>query len=176
MMKKNVKIILVGSRYTGKGQIGRVWGKTSADLPTLQPVILYERMIGHMSKMHRVVAWVLSFDSEFKELRSSFYNHPDPDGIIFTYDVNDSSQQTVRHMDEFKDEILGKLDSLPPAVLFGIRLTKARERSQETVNEAKKWANKLGIGDIFESTYEDTELFEKTVEEAFTALLDRILN
>ena len=77
-----LKILLVGSRYTGKGQIGRAWARTAADLPTLQPVILYERMVDIKGNAHLIVAWVLSFDSEFKDLRRSFYSKAD--GIILT--------------------------------------------------------------------------------------------
>lgn len=175
MERKNIKIILVGSRYTGKGQIGRAWGKTNADLPTLQPVILYERIITHFGNLHRVVAWVLSFDPEFEKLRCSFYKNPNPDGIIFTFDVNDSSEQTVKDMDKFKDEILEKIDDLPPAILFGMRLTKARDKSEKTIQLAQDWGKNIDIDDYFEGTYEDTSKFENSVEKAFIKLLDKIL-
>lgn len=173
--QKTLKIILVGSRYTGKGQIGRSWGKTDADLPTLQPVMLYDRIVFKKNYKIRVVAWILSFDLEFELLRSSFYINPEPDGIIYTFDLTNQTHSTLEDLDQFKNEILSKIHKEPPAVLFGVRLNKKNMISDNEVEKAKNWAKKNGIINYYQADYENRDEFNKIVEDAFYSLIDFIL-
>lgn len=172
---KTLKIILVGSRYTGKGQIGRSWGKTDADLPTLQPVMLYDRIVTRNSKEIRVVAWVLSFDPEFEQLRSSFYINPQPDGIIFTFDRTNQTKSTIEDLEIFRKEICEKIGKMPPSILFGIRLNSKNPISKTTIEKAKRWATEQGITNNLEADFENTSQFNEVVENAFNALIDLIL-
>lgn len=176
-MEKSIKIILVGSRYTGKGQIGRAWGKTKADLPTLQPVLLYDRKIEikkFPDKLTRVVAWVLSFDSEFENLRSSFYRNPEPDGLLLTFDLTNSAGNTLDDMQNFRNEIKKKNGYLPPQVLMGIQLSNRQEISDDVRYKAKKWAEKTGNVPYFEAIYYNDENFANNVDNAFLTLISII--
>lgn len=176
-MGRNIKIILVGSRWTGKGQIGRAWEKTDADLPSLQPVILYERTVDiekYPDKQIRVVAWVLSYDSEFEDLRSSFYKNPEPDGIILTFDLANTTGNTLAEMKNFRNEIKKKLGFLPPQVLMGVLLSSQKEIMEDVRTKAKNWAKNNGQIPYFESIYSDTEYFSHNVDKAFSTLLSLI--
>ena len=175
MKGHELKIILVGSRYTGKGQIGRAWARTEADLPTLQPVILYERMVDVRGSPYRVVAWVISFDPEFVDLRSAFYNHAD--GIILTYDANDITKRTFEDLQEFLEE-LNKIyaQGLPPAVTFGTRLTDTVNASEALKNRFETWAKENNYHPVFQGLHTDKYQFENAVNDVFMALLNKIFN
>jgi hypothetical protein len=176
MKGHSLKILLVGSRYTGKGQIGRAWARTDADLPTLQPVILYERMVDIKGSPYRVVAWVLSFDPEFADLRSAFYDHAD--GLILTYDANSITKHTFTDLKGFIEEIKKKypLGTLPPAVTFGTRLTDTVNESETLKQQLKKWAIENNFGPVVHGLFTDKYQFQEAVDELFTALLHKIFN
>ena len=176
-MERNIKILLVGSRYTGKGQIGRAWGKTKADLPALQPVLLYDRKVEmkkYTGKQIRVVAWVLSYDSEFKNLRSSFYINPEPDGLLLTFDLTNSTGSTLDEMQNFRNEIKRKIGYLPPQALLGIQLSNRKEIVEDVRYKAKKWAKKNGNVPYFECIYFNDENFSINVDKAFFTLISII--
>ena len=176
MKGHSLKILLVGSRYTGKGQIGRAWARTEADLPTLQPVILYERMVDIKGNAYRVVAWVLSFDPEFEDLRNAFYDHAD--GIIFTYDANDITKHTFTDLKGFIEEIKKKYlqNTLPPAVTFGTRLTDTINYSESLKSQLEEWANEHNYDPVIYGLFSDKYNFQKAVDEAFMALLGKIIH
>ncbi len=175
MKGHELKILLVGSRYTGKGQIGRAWARTEADLPTLQPIILYERMVDIKGSPYRVVAWVISFDPEFIDLRGAFYDHAD--GIILTYDANDITKRTFEDLQEYIEEIKTKYAlGLPPAVTFGTRLTDTVNQSESLITRFKKWAKENEYEPIIHGLFTDKYQFQNAVDEAFTSLLDKIFN
>jgi len=170
---KTFKILLVGSRYTGKGQIGRAWAHTDADLPTLQPVMLYERMVTIKGNAYRVMAWILSFDPEFEDLRSAFYSKTD--GIILTYDANDTTKNTFVDLLKFLNEIKQNYPmGLPPAVTFGTRLTDTIELSNSLRKRVEEWAYKNTYGPVIQGLYSDKEQFQDAVDSAFKALLEKI--
>ncbi|MBN2157615.1 MAG: hypothetical protein JW776_16330 [Candidatus Lokiarchaeota archaeon] len=173
MKGNSIKILLVGSRYTGKGQIGRAWAHTDADLPTLQPVILYERMVTIHGNAYRVLAWVISFDPEFKDLRNAFYDKAD--GIIWTYDANDVTKRTFEDLDKFLKEIKEKYPKgLPPAVTFGTRLTDTIEQSDQLKTYFEQWAEKHDHEPVIQGLFSDKEQFQNAVDSAFNSLLDKI--
>lgn len=178
-MDKNIKIILVGSRYTGKGQIGRAWGKTKVDLPTLQPVLLYDRKIEikkFPDKLTRVVAWVLSYDSEFENLRSSFYKNPEPDGLLLTFDLTNSTGNTLDEMLNFRNEIKKNIGYLPPQFLMGIQLSNRKKIVHDLRYKAKKWAENNGNIPYLEAIYYNDENFSNNVEKAFLTLISIIMS
>ena len=170
-----LKILLVGSRYTGKGQIGRSWARTEADLPTLQPVILYERMVDIKGNAYRVVAWVISFDSEFVDLRNAFYNHAD--GIVLTYDGNDITKRTFEDLQGFIEEIKQEYPhGLPPAVTFGTRLTDTVNESELLNIRFKEWAKENDFEPVIHGLHTDKYQFQEAVNAVFTSLLDKIFH
>jgi hypothetical protein len=173
MKGHELKILLVGSRYTGKGQIGRAWARTDADLPTLQPVMLYERMVDIKGSPYRVVAWVLSFDDEFVKLRKAFYDHAD--GFILTYDANDVTKRTFEDLQIFIEEIKKKYPKgLPPAVTFGTRLTDTINHSETLKIRFTEWAKENNYEPVIQGLFTDKYQFENAVDEIFKALLDKI--
>ena len=175
MKGHSLKILLVGSRYTGKGQIGRAWARTEADLPTLQPVILYERMVDVRGSPFRVVAWVLSFDPEFEDLRSAFYKNAD--GIIFTYDANDVTKHTFHDLKGFIEEITPHYpNGLPPAVTFGIRLTDTIELSEQLKHQIEDWAKQQGYDPVIQGLFTQKTQFADAVDEIFKNLMEKIFH
>ncbi len=175
MKGHELKILLVGSRYTGKGQIGRAWARTEADLPTLQPIILYERMVDIKGSPYRVVAWVISFDDEFVGLRKSFYDHAD--GIILTYDANDVTKRTFEDLQVYIEEIKEKYaKGLPPAVTFGTRITDTINYSETLKARFALWAKENEYEPIVQGLFSDKYQFENAVNEVFMALLDKIFH
>ena len=176
-MERNIKIILVGSRFTGKGQIGRSWGKTEADLPALQPVLLYDRKVEiqeFSDKPIRVVAWVLSYDPEFEGLRTSFYTDPEPDGVVLTFDLANTTGNTLDEMKNFRNEIKKKIGFLPPQVLMGVLLSNKKEIAEDIRYKAKDWAENSGNIPYFECIYSDGKNFSENVDKAFLTLFSII--
>jgi len=170
-----LKILLIGSRYTGKGQIGRAWARTEADLPTLQPVILYERMVDIKGNPYRVVAWVISFDDEFTELRSAFYDHAD--GIILTYDANDVTKRTFEDLQRYIEELKEKYTKgIPLAVTFGTRITDTVNYSETLKTRFAKWAKENQYEPVVHGLFTDKYQFEDAVDEVFKALLEKIFH
>jgi hypothetical protein len=167
-----IKILLVGPRYSGKGQIGRAWGNTDADLPALQPVILYDRPVQHGDVDYRVVAWVLSFDPEFEDLRSCFYK--DADGIIFTTSLAAEHAGSLEKIDGYIEELYPFMERLPPAVLVGVVLDESKPADDGIVDQAKVWAVEKGIP-FFEAYFMDKNQFHDIVDEAFSTLLSNTL-
>ncbi|MBD3353741.1 MAG: hypothetical protein GF364_19815 [Candidatus Lokiarchaeota archaeon] len=175
MRGNTIKILSVGSRYTGKGQIGRIWAETEADLPTLQPVILYERKVLLGKKFYRVVIWVVSYDLEFKDIRHCFYNNPIPDGIIYSFDLTDKMGQTIEDLNLYKEEISNTIEESPPSLLIGVKLLKKTSVSKRTKLKAQKWNQKNGNMPYVEIDYTNKKESEKKINKCFDALLKEIL-
>ena len=172
MRGNTIKILIVGSRYTGKGQIGREWGQTDADLPTLQPVILYDRNVVCEDKQYRVVAWVLSYDPEFADLRQAFF--PGTDGIVFTYDITEDPTNTLLQLDKYARELNRVFLRFPPSILVGVRLNESRDVSQAARARGLAWATDRGI-QMVEANYLDKQHFSSAVDQAFTLLIKAAL-
>ncbi len=169
MPEPGLKILLVGARYTGKGQIGRAWGRTEADLPTLQPVILYERAVNFKGNPTRVVAWVLSYDPEFETLRRHFYSATH--GIILTFSLSTSHQETLDRLDEYLKEIEVEIGMRPPSVLVGVALKTGDAPSKTYRERIHHWvANHYSLP-YFEGDFTKLTDFTQTVEHAFETLL-----
>ncbi len=171
MPEPSLKILLVGARYTGKGQIGRAWGQTEADLPTLQPVILYERKENFKGTTTRVIAWVLSYDPEFEALRRHFYSGAN--GIILTFSLSPSHQETLGRLDEYLKEIEQEIGTLPPRILMGVSLKAEDTPSKAYRDQIRRWiANHESLPN-YEANFTKPAEFAKKVEEAFASLLSK---
>jgi len=163
-----IKVLLAGARYTGKGQIGREWGQTTADLPTLQPVILYDRNVINGSTKYRVVAWVISFDPEFQAIRHAFYTGAG--GIIFTCSLAEEHADSIAKLDQYLGELKRELKDLPPAVLFGVTLDAKQVVYPASRDRAMKWAKSHAMP-MFEGNFADKPQFALAVDQAFEKLL-----
>ncbi len=172
MPDPSLKILLVGARYTGKGQIGRAWGRTEADLPTLQPVILYERKVNLKGNPTRVVAWVLSFDPEFETLRRHFYTAAR--GIILTFSLSTSHQETLDRLDDYLKEIGAEIGTCPPQVLLGVALKAGDAPSNDYHDQIRRWIANHGSMPYFEADFTKPAEFAITIEQTFDALLSKI--
>ncbi len=172
MIGNTIKVIIVGSRYTGKGQIGREWGQTDADLPTLQPVILYDRNVVHEDKQYRVVAWVLSYDPEFADLRQYFF--AGADGVVFTYNITEDPTSSLLHLDTYARELRHIMGHLLPAVLVGVRLDGSKDVSAPARARGEDWAKAHGIP-LVEANFLDKQHFASAVDHAFSTLINAIL-
>ncbi len=171
MIGNTIKILIVGARYTGKGQIGREWGQTDADLPTLQPVILYERNYTKDDVTFRVVAWVLSYDPEFADIRQAFF--PGAHGVMFTYDITEDSPSSLLNLDKYERELKRVLISHPPSILVGVRLDAAKDVSSAARAMGLAWAKDRGI-QMVEADFIDRVQFASAVDKAFTVLIRAI--
>ncbi len=112
-----IKIVVFGSRHTGQGPLGRAWGKTDADLPDLQPVVIYEREIEHDGKKRTVAAWILSVDPQFGYMRKPMYLKAD--GFIYTFDLTDITGKSLLFLDPFVEEVREMYRPKPPEILVG---------------------------------------------------------
>lgn len=167
-----IKILLVGKRYTGKGQIGRLWGQTRADMPALQPVLLYDRKVPLEARgKTRVVAWVLSFDPEFADLRHCFY--PGADGVMFTFDLLDDDATSLAVLDEYIAELEKHLGSLPPHVLVGTKLHDDGI-ALDVRSKVDAWRARHGNLPYYEVNVYKPAVGVTDVEAAFLDLLDRV--
>lgn len=172
-MKGNtIKVLIAGSRYTGKGQIGRAWGRTDADLPALQPVILYDRDVEIEGARRRVVAWVLSYDPEFEDLRVSFFKGAD--GVVFTFNAVEDPPISLEHLDAYVAELERVLHRSLPAVLVAVRLDPGEAPSPVARERGAAWAADRRMP-MFEADFPDKEQFARVVDRAFATLVDAIM-
>ncbi len=173
MTRETIKILLAGSRHTGKGQIGRAWGRTDADQPTLQPVILYDRVVTSRTSDHRVVAWVLSFDPEFEDIRRCLYKNTD--GIIYTFTTSGKHGDTLSALNGYEQELVAELGMLPPAMLAKVTLSRDDAVIDGIDARANAWASTRGEMPVVAMDYTDAASFQAAVDHAFDTLLGRVL-
>jgi hypothetical protein len=172
MPDPSLKILVVGARYTGKGAIGRAWGRTDADLPTLQPVILYERKMNFKDIPTRVVSWVLSFDPEFEVLRRHFYNAAQ--GIILTFSLSASHQDTLDRVEEYLGEIKREIGICPPQILVGVALKPGDAPSPSFRDQIRRWIAAHDSLPYFEADFTKPTEFAQTIDNALAILLSRL--
>ncbi len=169
MPESSLKILLVGARYTGKGQIGRAWGRTDADLPTLQPVILYERKEIFKGTPTRVIAWVLSYDPEFENLRRCFYSAAD--GIILTFSLSPAHQETIDRLDDYLKEITKEIGRIPPHILIGVTLKPGEAPNIAYRDRIRHWIAEHNSLPYFEADFTRSADFATIVARSFESLL-----
>jgi len=172
MPDPSMKILVVGARYTGKGAVGRAWGRTDADLPTLQPVILYERKVNFKGIPTRVVSWVLSYDPEFATLRRHFYYAAQ--GIILTFNLSASHQDTLDRVEEYLVEIKREIGTRPPQILVGIALKPGDAPSPSFRDQIRGWIAAHDSLPYFEADLTKPTEFTQTIDNAFASLLSRL--
>ncbi|MEX2684840.1 MAG: hypothetical protein Q6373_024920 [Candidatus Sigynarchaeota archaeon] len=172
--KDKIKIIVFGARHTGQGPLGRAWGKTDADLPDLQPVVIYEREIDHERGKKTVAAWILSVDPQFDYMRRSMYEKAD--GFIYTFDVTDITGKSLHYLDPFVDEVRAMYHPAPPEVLVGSHpdptITTKPEKTRAFVNS---WLAAHGNIPFLELDLTDKKKFFDGAEAVFSTLLGIIL-
>lgn len=171
MWGNSIKILIAGARYTGKGQIGRAWGQTTADVPTLQPVLLYERQVEFDGELRRVVAWVLSFDPEFEALRRHFY--PGGDALILTFNLLGETEAALGQLEEYTAEIEAELGTLPPYIVMGVRLQEGVHNAA-LAEKAREWVGVHGNPPYFEADFTNSPQFSLVVDQSFATLLSLV--
>ena len=175
MVTQRIKIVVFGKRHTGQGPLGRAWGRTQADLPALQPVVIYERDVVEHNLI--VEAWVLSLDEKFDYMRPSMYTKAD--GFVYTYEATElpaNISVALEYIDPYIREIresLGK-NSIPPQILVGtvIDPTLSLENRDETFIE--EWIVKWNINCKLEMNMTDKKQFHENVENIFKVMLELI--
>ena len=172
--RNKLKIVVFGSRHTGQGPLGRAWGKTDADLPDLQPVVIYERKIENTDMSVTVAAWILSLDPEFEYMRQAMCMNAD--GFIYTFDVSDITGKSLHYLDPFVDEVRAMYDPMLPEILVGSvydpTWTRKPAKIEELVNE---WLEQRGTTmPFYELDLTDKENFFTAVEQVFEKMIGMI--
>lgn len=178
-MSQSIKISLIGPRYTGKGQIGRAWARTEADLPTLQPVILYEKEVARPGKqaVARVVTWVMSYDPEFENIRKCFLR--DVDGIVFTVNHGPTWKESLGAIEGYIEEYFSASgrDELPPNVVAMVKLAggvSGMDDESEMERSVASWARDHGAPAPFKLDHSSKDVFDERVESMVLHLLTMI--
>jgi hypothetical protein len=166
-----LKIVVFGSRHTGQGPLGRAWGRTNADLPDLQPVVIYERKVENEAEIITVAAWILSLDPEFEYMRQAMCMNAD--GFIYTFDVSDITGKSLHYLDPFVDEVRAMYNPMPPEILVGSVYDPTWSRKPAKIEQlVNEWLEQRGTTMPFhELDLTDKENFFGAVEEVFEKLL-----
>ncbi len=169
-----IKIVVFGARHTGQGPLGRAWGKTDADLPDLQPVVIYEREIDHKGVKKVVAAWILSVDPQFDYMRKPMYERAD--GFVYTFDITDITGKSLQYLDPFIEEVRSMYRPVPPEVLVGSHpdptITGKPEKTRAFV---KSWLASHGNIPFLELDLTDKKKFFEGAETIFNTLLKIVL-
>ncbi len=166
---KRIKIVLFGGRHTGQGPLARAWGKTTADLPALQPVCIYEREVPFKGKQAIGAAWVLSLDPQFDYMRKAMYLQTD--GFIYTFDLLSQPERSLEFLDPYISEVQQTLGTMPPQVLVGTKLDPTLEQPDYVDEILKSWMQKHGDMPYFELDVVDRGAFPSMVEQIFSKTL-----
>ncbi|HME56171.1 MAG TPA: hypothetical protein VKM55_28470 [Candidatus Lokiarchaeia archaeon] len=172
--RKKLKIVVFGSRHTGQGPLGRAWGRTDADLPDLQPVVIYERDVETNGQSVTVTAWILSLDPQFEYMRQAMCMKAD--GFIYTFDVSDITGKSLQYIDPFVDEARTLYDPMPPEILVGSvydpTWLKKPAKIDQLVNE---WLERHGASmPFFELDLTNKDNFFAAVEQVFEKMIGMI--
>lgn len=169
---RKIKVTLFGGRHTGQGPISRAWGQTDADVPALQPVVIYDREITLNHEPVIVAAWVLSLDPEFDYMRRAMYERSD--AFIYTFDILSQPEKSLKYLSPFVAEARETLGRVPPEALVGTMLdpTLARPTYVDTVVEL--WIAEHGEMPYFEVNITDSTTFPGKVEEIFEKIVSQI--
>ncbi len=165
---KRIKIVLFGGRHTGQGPLARAWGRTTADLPALQPVCIYEREI----KNTIVTAWVLSLDPQFDYMRKAMYL--EADAFIYTFDLVSQPERSLEYLEPYLLEVQQTLGTLPPQVLVGTRTDPTLEIPEYFTNTLQEWMQKHGEMPYFEFDLTNKVEIPKIVDKIFNKALSLI--
>nr|MDO8114604.1 hypothetical protein [Candidatus Sigynarchaeota archaeon] len=164
--RRKIKVVVFGSRHTGQGPLGRAWGRTDADLPDLQPVVIYEREISHAGITVIVAAWILSLDPQFEYMRKAMFMHAD--AFIYTFDVSDITGKTLQYLDPFIDEVHGMYEKMPPELLIGsVYDPTLSTKPAKTTKLVEAWREQHNNPPYFEIDLTNKAQFFDTAEKVF---------
>ncbi len=153
--------------------MGRAWGRTSADLPDLQPVVIYEREVPSIKAT--VEAWILSLNPKFEYMRPSMYMHAD--AFIYTYEATElaaNAKNMLEYLDPFIKEAHQACERVPPQALVGTWIDPTLQRAAGKPRVAGDWMQKHGIDVYFDLDMADKQNFSQSVEKIFNDILNRI--
>ncbi len=157
--------MLFGGRHTGQGPLARAWGKTTADLPALQPVCIYEREV----KKTIVAAWVLSLDPQFDYMRKAMYL--ESDAFIYTFDLVSQPERSLEYLTPYLEEVHQTLGSMPPQVLVGTRNDPTLEIPEYFAGTLREWMQQHGEMPYFEFDLTRKAEIPTTVDKIFNKVL-----
>jgi hypothetical protein len=173
MHGEKIKIVVFGARHTGQGPLGRAWGKTNADLPDLQPVVIYEREIEHDGRITNVAAWILSLDPQFDYMRKVMYTNAD--AFIYTFDSTDITGKSMQYLDQYIEEARATCKPFPPEIVVASNpdptITAKPEKSTTII---KSWLKKYGNPPLFDLDMTDKRSFFSTAEAIFGKAISMI--
>ncbi len=152
--------------------MARAWGKTTADLPALQPVCIYEREVSFKGKKTIVTAWVLSLDPQFDYMRKAMYL--ESDAFIYTFDLVSQPERSLEYLDPFLEEAKQTLCTMPPQVLVGTRNDPTLEIPEYFTGTLREWMQKHGEMPYFEFDLTNKAEILKTVEKIFKHILSMV--
>ncbi|MBD3186567.1 hypothetical protein GF325_07060 [Candidatus Bathyarchaeota archaeon] len=171
--RNRIKITIFGARHTGQGPLSRAWGRTSADLPALQPACIYERVVSIDGKKATVAAWVLSLHPRFDYMRKSMYSKSD--GFIYTFDARSQPEASLRYLEPFLDEVKLVLeDAIPCQVLVGSAMDPTLPRPLYLDDAVSNFMKKNGRMDFMEIDLTNKDEFFSMVDDIFKHLLKSI--
>ncbi|HMF31621.1 MAG TPA: hypothetical protein VKK79_09415 [Candidatus Lokiarchaeia archaeon] len=166
---RKLKVTIFGGRHTGQGPISRIWGRTDADVPSLQPVVIYERETEVNGQNAIVAAWVLSLDPEFDYMRPAMYLKSD--AFIYTFDLQSQPEKSLKYLNPFIEEVKETIGELPPQCLVGTKLDPTLSRPEYVDQAVSDWMVEHGNMPYFEVDLTNPTEFTDLVEKIFERLL-----
>jgi hypothetical protein len=170
-----IKITLFGPRHTGQGPLARAWGRTDADLPDLQPVMIYERDVELEGTTRTVAAWVLSLDPRFDYMRTAMYLKTD--AFIYTLELTEQSWRQLDYLDTFIDEASAALGgTTQPQVLIGSHIDPTLKYTPKVRATIDAWREKHGGLPFYKIDLNQADTFFQQAEAIFADVLAMILS
>lgn len=169
--KNKLKIVVFGARHTGQGPLGRAWGRTDADLPDLQPVVIYERDVEKDGETATVAAWILSLDPQFDYMQEAMLMQAN--GFIYTFDVSDITGKSLQYLDPFVDEARSMYDPMKPEILVGSVYDPTWSRKPAKIDQlVNEWLSRRGASmPFFELDLTNKDSFFEAVEQVFDKMI-----
>ncbi|OLS15680.1 MAG: hypothetical protein RBG13Loki_0672 [Promethearchaeota archaeon CR_4] len=95
-------------------------------------------------------------------------------GIILTFNLTDSHQDTLSQLEGFLKEIEGEIGTCPPQVLVGVSFKQGDAPSPSYLNEIFRWIAAHDSLPYFAADLTNPTEFTQIVEQIFTVLLSRL--
>ncbi|NMC06609.1 MAG: hypothetical protein GYA24_15435 [Candidatus Lokiarchaeota archaeon] len=171
MTRDKIKIVVFGARHTGQGPLGRAWGKTDADLPDLQPVVIYEREVEVDGKKRIVAAWILSLDPQFEYMRKSMFM--EADAFIYTFDIMDITGKSLAYLEPHVGEVRAMYPHGIPEILVGAHPDPTITAKPDKTNAlVRAWLAGHGNIPLFELDMTNKKKFFEDAEAIFARVLE----
>lgn len=164
-----IKLVVFGQRHTGQGPLGRAWGHTGADLPDLQPVVIYEREAELDGSPVIVEAWILSLDHRFAYMRQAMYRHAG--AFLCTFEATELRAKALDQL-ACLDPFLQEIDAMTPErdaprLLVATWMDPTLPRVPVSgVDHVRAWMERNRVGTCVEVDMNGTDVFQASVDRA----------